>query len=186
MKRTFTLAFVAAATFAAAAPAQAALSPVDPATNCVVSQVNPTADNCTGWYSGNLNGQGAFSQDVLDALKLLDPTITSYTSLAYLPSLTGTNTIDFGVGMSGKTIIGIHRGGAGEFRKDGTAFFIWNNLEPTAKFTDTIAGISNATLYVTTFSQVPEPGTWMLMIAGICLMGWQLRRRRQTVKVSYA
>lgn len=33
---------------------------------------------------------------------------------------------------------------------------------------------------------VPEPGTWMLMIAGIGLVGWQLRRRRQTVKVSYA
>lgn len=33
---------------------------------------------------------------------------------------------------------------------------------------------------------VPEPGTWMLMIAGIGLMGWQLRRRRQAVKVSYA
>lgn len=33
---------------------------------------------------------------------------------------------------------------------------------------------------------VPEPATWLLMIAGIGLAGWQLRRRNQSVKVTYA
>lgn len=188
MKRTFTIALAAAAAFAAASPAHAALELVTPATACVVSQINPAADNCTGWYRGNLNGQGAFDQNVLDALKILlnDNTLTSYTSLAYLPSLTGTTTINFGQALSGKTVIGVHRGGAGEFRPDGTAFFLWNDLPQISQFTDTIPGISNATLYMTGGGAVPEPATWALMIAGIGLAGAQLRRRRQTIKVTYA
>ncbi|MEY4240285.1 MAG: hypothetical protein RL339_2886 [Pseudomonadota bacterium] len=185
MKRTFTLALAAAATFAAASPAQAALVNVTPATACSTSGVGPAADACTGWWRGNLNGQSAgVYADTLAALKLLDPTIASFTSLAYIPSLNGSSTINFGITLSGKTIIGIHRGGAGDFRPDGTAFYLWNNLPQTGSLTNTIPGISNATLYMT--SAVPEPGTWMLMIAGIGLMGWQLRRRRQSVKVSYA
>lgn len=185
MKRTFTLALAAAATFAAASPAQAALLPVTPPTACSTSDVSPGANACTGWWSGNINGQSAgVYADTLAALKLLDPTITSFTSLAYIPSLNGATVIDFGKVLSGKTIIGIHRGGAGDFRPDGTAFYMWNNLATTSKITNSIPGISNATLYFT--SAVPEPGTWMLMIAGIGLMGWQLRRRRQTTTVSYA
>jgi len=187
MKRTFTLALAAAATFAVAAPAQAAtyLTPVNNGFACTNSQVSPTADKCTGWWSGNLNGQSAgVYNEVLEALQILDPAITSFTSLEYIPSLDGAQVIDFNTLLSGKTIIGIHKGGAGDFQGSGTAFFLWNNLSPTDKITTTLGGFSNATIYMT--SGVPEPGTWMLMIAGIGLMGWQLRRRRQTVKVSYA
>lgn len=131
--------------------------------------------------------------DVLAALKILDPSITSFTSLEYLSGLDGDvnpGIIDFNKTLSGKTIIGIHKGVAGDWQTgrnkpgSGTAFFIWNNLSPTDKVELNLKGLSNATLYMT--SAVPEPGTWMLMIAGIGLMGWQLRRRRQTVKVSYA
>ena len=193
MKRTFTLALAAAATFAAASPAQAALTLI-PDFSCTKTQVVPSADKCTGWYYGNLNGGGTVGgtvpADELAAIKLLDPTISSLTVLAYLPSLNGATQFDFGQLLSGKTIIGLHKGAAGDWQTgrgkpgSGTAFYLWNNLSPQQKISVNLAGLSNATLYMT--SSVPEPGTWMLMIAGVGLVGWQLRRRRQTVKVSYA
>ncbi len=191
MKRTLTLALAAAATFAAASPAQAAL--VSSGLGCTTTQVSPTASACVGWYEGQLLGGSEDKRDdAKAALALLgynwNPNTLANT-VQILGDIGGGNTIDFTVGtgiLSGKTIIGIHRGGAGEGGAQSTAFFRWDNLAPTDKITLNIGGLSSSTLFLTTFSEVPEPGTWMLMIAGIGLMGWQLRRRRQTVKVSYA
>ena len=190
MKRTFTLALAAAATFAAASPAQAAL--VSSGLACNPTQVSPTASACVGWYQGQLlGGSPGMRADAKAALALLgfnwSPNILSNT-VQILGSLSG-NTIDFTAGsgiLSGKTVIGIHRGGANEGGTQSTAFFRWDNLAPTDKITLNLGGLSSSTLYLTTFSVVPEPATWLLMIAGVGLVGWQLRRRRQTVKVSYA
>lgn len=186
MKRTLTLALAAAATFAAASPAQAALVATS---GCVTTQISPTASACSGWWEGNLLGNSA--QQITDtkaALLLLGFVWNGSTIVQNIPSGNSTGTIDFNGILSGKTIIGVHRGGSGKNGDPGnaTAFFRWDNLSPTDKLQLNISGLSGQTLYMTTFSQVPEPGTWMLMIAGIGLMGWQLRRRRQTVKVSYA
>jgi hypothetical protein len=194
MKRTFTLSLAAAATFAAASPAQAALT-IIPDFSCTKTQVVPAADKCSGWYYGNLNGGGtvggAVPADELAAINmLLDSPVTSLTVLAYLPKLDGATEFDFGKVLSGKTIIGLHKGVSGDWQTgqgkpgSGTAFYMWNNLSPQQKISVNLAGLSNATLYMT--SAVPEPGTWLLMIAGVGLVGWQLRRRRQTVKVGYA
>lgn len=190
MKRTLALALAAAATFAAASSAQAALVPSG--LSCTTTQVSPTASACVGWYTGQIMSNNPTDRaDTKAALAMLGynwtPNTTANT-LQILGSLSG-STIDFTVGtgiLSGKTIIGIHRGGAGAGGTQSTAWFRWDNLKPTDKITLNLGGLSSSTLYITTFSQVPEPGTWMLMIAGIGLMGWQLRRRRQTVKVSYA
>lgn len=190
MKRTFTLALAAAATFAAASPAQAAL--VSSGLGCTTTQVSPTASACVGWYQGQLlGGSGPMRQDAKDALALLGYNWTPNTlanTVQILSSISG-NTIDFTVGtgiLSGKTIIGIHRGASTAGGTQSTAFFRWDNLKPTDKITLNIGGLSSSTLYITTFSVVPEPATWLLMIAGVGLVGWQLRRRRQTTKVSYA
>lgn len=189
MKRTFTLALAAAATFAAASPAQAAL--VSAGLGCTTTQVSPTASACVGWYRGQLLGGSPDKRaDAKAALALLgynwSPNILANT-VQILGSISG-NTIDFTAGtgiLSGKTVIGIHRGGAGQSDQS-TAFFRWDNLAPTDKITLNLRGLSSSTLFITTFSAVPEPTTWLLMIAGVGLVGWQLRRRRQTVKVSYA
>lgn len=184
MKRILSMAVVGAA-LATASPAYAALTPVNFA--CTVDQVSPTADDCAGWYSGNLNGMPAnqVDEDVLAALQVLDPSITQYTVLDYLEEISG-NVIDFDTLLSGRVIIGVHKGGAGDFIGNGTAFFLWNDLAPTGEITLNVDGLSNATLYLA--SVVPEPGTWMLMIAGVGLIGFALRRQKQQVraKINFA
>ena len=187
MKRILTTAIAGVTMMVAAAPAHAALTPTDPAFNCTVNQISPTADDCSGWWSGNLNGMPAnqVDADVLAAIKLLDPTVASYSVVEYLSDISG-NVIDFDAVLSGRVIVGVHKGGAGDFNGDGTAFFLWNDLSPTDQLTLNVGGLSNATLYLT--SAVPEPGTWMLMIAGIGLAGFALRRQKQNVraKISFA
>ena len=37
-----------------------------------------------------------------------------------------------------------------------------------------------------TIAPVPEPGTWMMMIGGLALVGGMMRRRSSTVRVTYA
>jgi hypothetical protein len=191
MKRTFTLALAAAATFAAASPAQAALTLTSACNNSQLTSVtgNQPASQCSGWWAGNLLGNSAAQiADTKAALALLGFVWNGSTIVQNIPSGNSAGLIDFNGILSGNTIIGVHRGGNGKDGDPGnaTAFFKWANLSPTDKLQLNISGLSGQTLYLTTFSQVPEPGTWMLMIAGIGLMGWQLRRRRQTVKVSYA
>ena len=199
MKRTFTLALAAAATFAAAAPAHAALTSAGVA--CKPSDVSPDADKCSGWWVGNLlqygkdapkKGTNAAYDAQQDAVKALFDDLgfpwTGKTVIQNLGDLSGTGgVIDFTGVLSGKTIIGIHRGNAGVGDKSQTAFFLWNNLKPSDKISLDLGGLSGSNLYLTSFTTaVPEPATWLLMIAGVGLVGWQLRRRRQTVKVSYA
>jgi len=191
MKRTFTLALAAAATFAAASPAQAALTLTSACNNSQLTSVtgNQPASQCSGWWAGNLLGNSAAQiADTKAALALLGFVWNGSTIVQNIPSGNSAGLIDFNGILSGNTIIGVHRGGNGKNGDPGnaTAFFKWENLSPTDKLQLNISGLSGQTLYLTTFSQVPEPGTWMLMIAGIGLMGWQLRRRRQTVEVSYA
>jgi hypothetical protein len=186
---------IAAALMFAAAPGQAAL--VSSGVTCKATDVSPTASDCRGWYKGNLLDFGktgpANSQsykDQLDAMKALASLGFAWngqTVVQNLGSISNTGgTIDFTGFLSGKTVIGVHRGNAGDRSGSSTAFFLWNNLKPTDTITLNLGGLSGSNLYLTTFSAVPEPGTWLLMIAGVGLIGWQLRRRRNTTTVRYA
>lgn len=186
MKRTITFAIAAAAaTFAVASPAQAALTKTN---DCKLTDVSPNATACRGWFSGNLLAEGggkkneAMKTDIAAELLALGFVWDKVTIIQKIDGGGGSNIIDFAGLLSGKTIIGVHRGG---FAGGGeTAFFAWNNLDKQDKITLNLSGLSGHTLYV--MGVVPEPSTWLLMIAGVGLVGWQLRRRRQTVKVSYA
>ena len=186
---------LAAAMISFAAPGQAAL--VSSGVACQATDVSPTASACKGWYSGNLLDFGktgpANSQsykDQVDAMKALASLGFAWNGMTVIQNLGSiSNTggiIDFTGFLSGKTVIGIHSGAAGDGSKSSTAFFLWNNLTPTDKIKLNLGGLSGSNLYLTSFTQVPEPGTWLLMIAGVGLIGWQLRRRRQTVRLSYS
>lgn len=186
---------LAAALLSIAAPSHAAL--VSSGVPCKATDVSPIASDCRGWYKGNLldfgktgpaNSQSYKDQvDAMKALASLGFAWNGMTVVQNLGSISNTGgTIDFTGLLSGKTVIGIHRGGAGDGSNSSTAFFLWNNLKPTDTVKLNLGGLSGSNLYLTTFSQVPEPGTWMLKIIGVGLIGWQLRRRRQTVRFSYA
>lgn len=186
--------FLAAmATFAA--PSHAAL--VSSGIACKATDVSPSASACRGWYKGNLLDWGKTGpknsqsyKDQLDAMQALASLGFSWNGMTIVQNLGSiSNTggkIDFTGFMSGRTVIGIHRGNAGDRSGSSTAFFLWNNLKPTDKITLNLGGLSGSNLYLTTFSQVPEPGTWLLMIAGVGIIGWQLRRRQQTVRLAYS
>lgn len=186
MKRTITLAIAAAAaTFAIASPAQAALTKSN---DCNLTDVSPNATDCRGWFEGNLlkDGKGGpnaqLKTDIAVELAALG---FVWDKLTIIEKVDGNSAgiIDFTSLLSGKTIIGVHRGDQGGTGGE-TAFFAWNNLNKQDKIQLNLSGLSSQTLYV--MGVVPEPSTWLLMIAGVGLVGWQLRRRRQTVKVSYA
>lgn len=186
MKRTLSIAAAAAATLVAASPAQAALTKT---VSCSASNVSPTASACSGWWSGNLLPEGGpVTNDAKAALAELGFNWDKVTIIQKIVTGNADGIIDFTGILSGKTIIGVHRGGNGKNGDPGnaTAFFRWDNLAPTDTVKLNLSGMSSQTLYITTFSQVPEPATWMLMIAGVGLVGWQLRRRRQTVTLRYA
>ena len=186
MKRTLTLALAAAAaTVAVTSPAQAALTKTS---DCSASNVSPTASACSGWWSGNLLPEsGPITNDAKAALAVLGFNWDKVTILQKISAGNDAGIIDFTGILSGKTIIGVHRGGNGKNGDPGnsTAFSRWDNLAPTDTVKLNLSGLSSQTLYITTFAAVPEPATWLLMIAGVGLVGWQLRRRRQSVKVSY-
>jgi len=185
MKRTITLAIAAAATFAVASPAQAALTKT---TDCQLDDVSPNATACRGWFEGNLlkDGKGGPNAQLKDDIAVeLAALGFVWDKMTIIDKIDGNELgiIDFSQLLSGKTIIGVHRGDNGG-TGGATAFFAWNNLNKQDKIQLNLSGLSSQTLYV--MGVVPEPSTWLLMIAGVGLVGWQLRRRRQTVKVSYA
>lgn len=190
MKRTFTGALAIAATFAVVSPAQAAISPTPTkTTQCQASQISPTASACSGWWSGNLLPEsGPLTDQAKYALAELGFDWDKVTILQKIQDGNDAGIIDFTGILSGRTIIGVHRGGNGKNGDPGnaSAFFRWDNLSPTDTVQLNLSGLSSQTLYITAFGVVPEPATWLLMIAGVGLVGWQLRRRRQSVTVSYA
>lgn len=194
MKRTLSIA-VAGAAMAAAAPAYAALTPTTLACNSA-TDLSVAASDCRGYYDGNVNGlpddpsnQPEYN-DVLGVLSsLLGTTVTSYHIIENLGDLSTNNPnseIDFSALLQGKVVIGIHKGKAGRTGVEGTAFYLFNNLSPTDKLTFNLQGLSNAQLYLNG-GAVPEPATWMLMIAGVGMVGFAMRRKQQAkVKFNFA
>ena len=232
MKRTFTLALAAAATFAAASPAHAG----------VVLSGTPGGTINAG-QTASINFNTAIGGDPVITI----PGLTGTLSLKFLNSVLsgGNTTFNFDYSISNTSAIaGGSRLSVLGFKVDpdrngGSVTGLFNTVGSgnvpnygTAEFCIKSGGgancaggggggllagqtgggslgiqfqgaVSNITLsdFVVRYQSfnyqgissaiglstaVPEPGTWMLMIAGIGLLGWQLRRRRQTVKVSYA
>lgn len=182
----------------AATPASAALTLGS--TNCALTDIGGlSASACRGWYQGNLNNGSP--TDLANQAAALNSLlgVSTYTQaniswLDSLGSLSG-NTANFAPGLFGQTVVSFHVGGANGAKKkndlggvgyNGTAFYIFdagNFVGGLDAITFNRSGLSNARLYFTgQFIEqppaVPEPATWLMMIAGFGLIGGAMRRRK--------
>jgi hypothetical protein len=190
---------VAIVIIAAASPAFAAKpvaptpTPAPPPSCNVVTFDVPTV-NCLGFYEGNLIADsGPKLTEALGYVGTLDPSAPSLIKKIDLTS----NPIDFGMPLSGQTLIGIHFGG-GRDGYNGTGFWLLNlptTVSSVSYSSSVESGLSNAGLYLTggevphPEGAVPEPGTWAMMLLGFGAVGAAMRKRTarvQRLRVAYA
>ena len=206
MRRALKIALATAAfgLAAAATPAYALGSVVDP---CTAVYVNG-AIACQGYYGGNLITGGTGSATTADQLAIINlllngtastadssPTNNTgaynppYTGLDYdtvlgsLANLNGTATLNFGsLNLSGLTILGAHFGNNIDSDVNNVTAFWLRDLGNTTTHTITLsdgAGSSNAQIFATGTPAVPEPATWGMMLLGFAGIGMAVRRSRK-------
>lgn len=186
-----------------ATPASAALTLGG--TNCALTDIGlQSASACRGWYEGNFNSNSpADRADQAAALNSLLG-VATYTQaniswIDSLGSLSG-NSVNFAPALFGQTVVSFHVGGANGAKKKGlggvgyesTAFYLFdagNFVGGLDAITFNRPGLSNARLYFTgQFVEqppaVPEPATWLMMIAGFGLIGGAMRRRKPTTAIA--
>lgn len=144
---------------------------------------------CTGYISGNLLNQSHEAQD----LQILND--FSYASgwdgkasdvLASATKLDKSGELNFGVTLTGVTILGIHfGGGTGGPGGESTAFYVLDAAQGVNQLNLKYSAFSNAYLFATGLTRhvaaAPEPGTWMTMIMGFGMTGFVMRRRQRAI-----
>lgn len=177
-----------------------------PATDPCSSGFVVGAIACQGYYGSNLltGGQGsATTAAELTYINLLlngtastsDTTPTNNTGgysppysipdstvLAALTDLNGSSTMNFGITLSGLTILGAHFGNNIESDANNvTAFWLvdlGNTSTTTLNFVNG-QGSSNAQIFGTGGTHLPEPSTWAMMLFGFGAIGVSMRRSRR-------
>lgn len=172
---------LAAAAIGFASPSFAAITPANTCSFADVSGTGVTVTNCSGYYTGNLNNAADFP-DVKALLEdvFVPPPLTLGSAIIEQVDVSSGTGFNFVTPVSGDTVIGVHwGGGAGGgdtafYRITLGAGFTGFDIATTNPNRDR-GGISNVALYVTA---VPEPETYALMLAGLGIVGFMVRRRR--------
>jgi PEP-CTERM motif len=145
------------------------------------------AIDCVGLFSGNANSTAAFptyDAQVEAGLGVTGLTFTGANVESFSAAVGGYSTMTFSQELFGPTVVGIHWGNYSGFYlldlaappysiqvENGNGALILSNAPGTG------GGLSNGHIYSTT--PVPEPETYALMLAGLGLVGFMARRRRQ-------
>ncbi|MGK2898700.1 MAG: FxDxF family PEP-CTERM protein [Burkholderiaceae bacterium] len=141
--------------------------------------VNVTATACAGFYDKNIvSGNPADIATVNGVLTSWG--ISSITT--WLDKVdTTSEPINFNIPMFGDTVVAIHWGNRGGDAGNVSAIYRFDAGAAGITMLDlnnSIAqGLSNAAIYVTT--PIPEPETYALMLAGLGVVGFMARRRKQ-------
>lgn len=161
---------------------------------CNLTDVTPNAGACDGFYEGNMLNQSP-PDVVIQTAALAALGLTWDGTLEEAQLDLNSPTIDFDTLLSGTTYIGIHWG-AGQGPVDvpgGVTGFYRLDLAADAELDVILSAFgsqSGARLYFTQpcvgedcggggGNEIPEPGTWALMILGFGATGAMLRQRRR-------
>ena len=176
---------IAIAALAFAVMAAHATTPVDTGT-CSFADIGLTAGTnfkCAGYFAGNLNN----SNNATTITSILND-FTGYTwsqpsidaALVSQKQNFNSNVIDFGVTLQGWNILSIHKGKGGKNGQEGTAFYMFDAGSGMDSFTFNMKGLSNAVwMSVPQTAPVPEPGSFLMLAAGLFGIGTLMRRRKQ-------
>lgn len=208
MRRVMMMALAGAA-IAAATPASATPAPTPTPANDPCSYAFVTgAIACQGYYGGNLitgtTGSATTASELayINLLLTGTPSTTdslpttngstytgSYAGLSYgtvlgaLDNLNGSATLNFGsLNLSGLTVLGAHFGNNIDSNANNVTAFWLLDLGNTVTHTITLSngqGSSNAQIFATGGSAVPEPATWAMMLLGFGGIGMAMRRGKR-------
>jgi len=181
----FSRTLLAAAAIAATLASSSAFA-ITPANTCSfadVSGTGVTVTDCSGYYIGNLNNAADFA-NVSALLTTEFPGTTFGSGIIEQINIASGTGFNFATPVYGDTVFGVHWGGG--VGGGNTAFY---RVTIGAGFTgfDIVStnpargrgGISNVALYATDPTPpVPEPETYALMLAGLGVIGFVARRRK--------
>lgn len=143
---------------------------------------------CDGFRGGNLLNQSnaGGDQTILQSLGYSGWDGKMSSVAGSVSNLKGNQTVDFGVTLTGISIIGVHYGNGQGGPGESTAFYVLDAAQGINQIHLAYNASSNAVLFVTGLPRhiedsVPEPATWLTMIAGFGVVGAQMRRRRRTL-----
>jgi hypothetical protein len=158
---------------------------------CALSDLSPAASACTGFFAGNLlsgnPGNILAQQAGLAPLGLVWD--GNFGNVTKINSLGGGGTINWANAnqnpvptMFGTTWVGLHYGNGSAFG-NATAFYRFDAGAGLQSFMLNMpTGSSGAVMYLSGKDPrnaiVPEPESWVLLIAGFGLVGATMRRKR--------
>ena len=193
-----TLAMVASPAYAAKPlnPVMEAVSPPPVFAPCNNPSIAQGAEDCAGYYAGNLFNNANLAQQQA-AIATLDYNGMNYPytgtwqelenngQVIYSLSGSGNNELNFSQTLYGVTIVGAHFGASLLGQQQNVSVF-WlfdfgNEGADSVVLNDDLQGFniqafSNGTLYLTGTPSVPEPGTWLMLLLGFAGIGFTLRR----------
>jgi hypothetical protein len=151
---------------------------------------SPQAIDCNGFFDGNVlsnnSGDVMIQEAAVEDLLGVNFDPFNFNSFPKIDNLNGATTLNFGSALTGMVVVGIHFGnGNGNFPENAvgnsTGFFLFNFVNPTSSISFTIPASSASVIYQGPPPEVPEPGTWALMLLGFGAVGFALRRRGRVI-----
>jgi PEP-CTERM motif len=162
------------ATLALAASAQAQ-------TVCSLTDIEPAAQACAGFYDGNLlSGSPADVLAQTNALSSLGLAWDGdFSGVEKVSPLNGSQTVDFTTLLQGVSFVAFHFGNGQGGPGNATAFYRLDAGAGLDAISLAYNASSNAVLYSTQVTAVPEPETYTMLLTGIAAMSFVALRRKR-------